>query len=88
MAVVLRKTKNDDRLITALRADLAAAVQGNGVGRHIRESVTGVDRWAPNQGAGALSRLVRGACARSALVGIRGARVPARPGPGLKTPEA
>lgn len=45
MGVVLRKTKNDDRLITALRAELAAAVQGGGGGgRHIRASVTGVGR--------------------------------------------
>lgn len=35
MAVVLRKTKNDDRLITALRAELAAAV-GGGCARHAR----------------------------------------------------
>lgn len=46
MAVVLRKTKNDDRLITALRAELAAAVQAGGGGRHIRASVTGVERCA------------------------------------------
>jgi len=44
MAVVLRKTKNDDQLITALRAELAAAVRaGGGAGRHIRGSVTGVE---------------------------------------------
>jgi hypothetical protein len=50
MAVVLRKTKNDDRLITALRAELAAAVQAGGSGRHIRASVTGVDRWGVDEG--------------------------------------
>jgi hypothetical protein len=46
MAVVLRKTQNDDRLITALRAELAAAVQGGGGAgvRHIRGSVTSVER--------------------------------------------
>jgi hypothetical protein len=44
LAVVLRKTKNDDRLITALRAELATAVSGGGGGGHaLRASVTGVD---------------------------------------------
>jgi hypothetical protein len=49
LVVVLRKTKNDDRLITALRAELAAAVQAGSGGRHLPVSITGVSNAASGQ---------------------------------------
>lgn len=51
MAVLLRKTHNDDRLIAALRTELAAvAAHSSGAARHIHGSVLGVDRWVVGGG--------------------------------------